>query len=277
MNDSEPYIARAAHAILNCGALLIGAGAGASVDSGLPDFRGAQGFWTAYPPFRGRPYTEIISPQTMEQDPAQAWGFYGHCLQLYRTTKPHEGFEIVRNWTKRISEYFVFTSNIDGHFQRTGFAHDRIVEVHGSIHFMQCSRGLNCSKTIWSSDDTTVEVDEASLKATGRLPECAECRSLARPNILLFGDRAWNPLRFAEQDDRYKQWCNKVRGSNVVAIEIGAGTAVPTVRYECQRKSRKLIRINPHEFEANVQSISIPMGGLEAVRKIDSAMMCSKR
>lgn len=114
---------RAAEAISRADALIIGAGAGMSVDSGLPDYRGTTGFWKAYPPFRGRTYQEIAGPQLIRDDPQQAWGFYGHCLSLYRSTIPHAGFQILKRWAEQIvGEYFVFTSNIDGHFEREGFS-----------------------------------------------------------------------------------------------------------------------------------------------------------
>jgi hypothetical protein len=48
----EKSIQSAAAAIRDAAALLITAGAGMGVDSGLPDFRGTEGFWAAYPPYR---------------------------------------------------------------------------------------------------------------------------------------------------------------------------------------------------------------------------------
>jgi len=54
VNELDAAIAQAARAIRQADALLIGAGAGMGVDSGLPDFRGPEGFWRAYPPFRQR-------------------------------------------------------------------------------------------------------------------------------------------------------------------------------------------------------------------------------
>ena len=82
----------AAEVILDADALLIGAGAGMGVDSGLPDFRGPEGFWRAYPAFRGRRFEEVSNPVWFQRDPEQAWGFFGHRLNLYRATAPHAGF-----------------------------------------------------------------------------------------------------------------------------------------------------------------------------------------
>ncbi len=80
----DQELRRAADAIRGASALLIGAGAGMGVDSGLPDFRGNEGFWKAYPPFRGRQFAEMSTPHWFRTDPALAWGFFGHRLNLYR-------------------------------------------------------------------------------------------------------------------------------------------------------------------------------------------------
>lgn len=132
---SEEFILQAARAIAEADALLIGAGAGMGVDSGLPDFRDQEGFWKAYPPFRGRSFASMSNPAWFDHDPEQAWGFFVHRLNLYRDTPPHAGFEIVRRWAEsRPAGYFVCTSNVDGHFARADFDEDRILECHGSIH-----------------------------------------------------------------------------------------------------------------------------------------------
>jgi NAD-dependent SIR2 family protein deacetylase len=93
-------IRAAAELIADADALLVTAGAGMGVDSGLPDFRGAEGFWRAYPALgrRGLQFHQVASPRTFETDPALAWGFYGHRLDLYRRITPHPGFDILRRW-----------------------------------------------------------------------------------------------------------------------------------------------------------------------------------
>ena len=87
------HIEEAARAITEADALFIGAGAGMGVDSGLPDFRGDEGFWNAYPPFRelNLSVVELANPSWFARDPELAWGFYGHRLHLYRDTDPHAG------------------------------------------------------------------------------------------------------------------------------------------------------------------------------------------
>src|SRR5271163_173600 len=138
----EKALDRAASQIASSDAILLGAGAGMGVDSGLPDFRGNQGFWRAYPPYQqlGLDFVSLANPRWFAEDPTLAWGFYGHRMGLYRRTTPHAGFEILRKWASRMGQGgFVFTSNVDGHFQRSGFAPERVVEIHGSFDGMQCT------------------------------------------------------------------------------------------------------------------------------------------
>ena len=73
----ESAVQDAVEAIRGTEALLIGAGAGMGVDSGLPDFRGNQGFWKAYPPYQklGLDFVSLANPRWFRDDPSLAWGF----------------------------------------------------------------------------------------------------------------------------------------------------------------------------------------------------------
>src|SRR5688500_5983939 len=66
-------------------------------------------------------------------DPCAAWGFYGHRCQLYATAEPHQGFTVLRSIARNKHGYFVFTSNIDSHFQKSGFDDSRLYEAHGTL------------------------------------------------------------------------------------------------------------------------------------------------
>lgn len=262
-------IHRAAVAIRNAKALLIGAGAGMGVDSGLPDFRGSEGFWKAYPPFRGQRFSDISTPHWFRSDPALAWGFFGHRLNLYRHAIPHAGFQMLSKWIKQFAlDAFVFTSNVDGQFQKAGFDANSILECHGSIHHLQCVRG--CSREIWSATDHQVDVDMETIRARGALPQCPACESLARPNILMFNDYAWDSARTDLQEERFRMWLERQR--SIVAIELGAGLAIPTVRLHCEGVGSPLIRINPREADVPDDGISLALGAKEALARIDAAM-----
>jgi NAD-dependent SIR2 family protein deacetylase len=134
-------------------ALLISAGAGMGVDSGLPDFRGTQGFWRSYPAVAelGLSFEQMANAVWFQNDPCLAWAFYGHRLNLYRQTEPHQGFKQLLEMGSRMKHgCWVFTSNVDGQFQKAGYPLERMVECHGSIHHLQCSRP--CGSEIWDAE-----------------------------------------------------------------------------------------------------------------------------
>ena len=254
--------------------LLITAGAGMGVDSGLPDFRGVEGFWRAYPVVkeRGLRFEEMANPKWFEQDPTLAWAFYGHRLNLYRKTTPHTGFAKLLACAQSKERYFVFTSNVDGQFQKAGFDANRILEVHGSIHHLQCQQ--NCSDAIWRADKTPIMIDEKTFRAKEPLPTCPRCKAIARPNILMFSDYHWISDRTDIQSNRLQHFLDTIiqEKKKVVILEFGAGEAVPTVRlfgeHIANMPQATLIRINPRDFEVPVGNISLAMGAKKAIEQL---------
>jgi NAD-dependent SIR2 family protein deacetylase len=272
MGIPQEKVQQAADAIRRADAILIGAGAGMGVDSGLPDFRGTHGFWEAYPPYKelGLSFVDLANPTWFERDPHQAWGFYGHRLELYRRTRPHEGFKILKRWgAEKPNGHFVLTSNVDGHFQQTGFESNNVLEVHGSLNHLQCVQ--DCGAGIWSNTDQVV-VDAATMRAKDPLPLCSHCSGLARPNVLMFNDWSWDSRRTDGQHDSFQDWLRGVPIPRLVVIELGAGTAVPTVRSVSQGIGGTLIRINPREPEVPDGGISLGVCALEALEKINSLL-----
>ncbi|SDJ51386.1 SIR2 family NAD-dependent protein deacylase [Microbulbifer yueqingensis] len=266
---------RAAELIERADGLLIAAGAGMGVDSGLPDFRGNEGFWKAYPALRqsGESFADIASPVTFTAHPERAWGFYGHRLNLYRSTRPHDGFRLLRQMGEaRERGYFVFTSNVDGQFEKAGFDPERLNQCHGSIHHLQCLD--DCSGEIWPADGETPVVDTERCLALGELPTCPRCGEVARPNILMFSDWGWNMARQEAQQEKYQRWLAAVK--NLVVIECGAGTAIPTVRWESEAVGGQLVRINPNEPESDLEdAIGIRLGAREAISAIAARLEVS--
>jgi NAD-dependent SIR2 family protein deacetylase len=234
--------------------------------------RGDYSFWQAYPALaKARiDFTEIANPQAFRSDPELAWGFYGHRLNLYRETLPHEGFNILRRWaTEKSHGAFVFTSNVDGQFQKAGFSERQIHECHGSIHWLQCTDSV-CGE-VWSAADFEPVVDAESCRLVSPLPRCPACGSLARPNILMFGDGHWVSDRYDAQDAACTTWLRPVK--NPVVIELGAGTAVPSVRFFGEYQGVPMIRINVREAESTMGNcISLPMGALEALQAMDGIL-----
>jgi NAD-dependent SIR2 family protein deacetylase len=258
----------AAEVLAGAQVLVITAGAGMGVDSGLPDFRGDAGFWTAYPLYRklGINFYDAANPEHFDRDPAFGWGFYGHRTNLYRDTVPHAGFGLLLNWVNGHGiDCFVATSNVDGQFQKAGFAEDAILEVHGSIHHLQCTRP--CSMQIWDNHEE-FRIDEETMRSD-HVPVCKRCGDPARPNILMFGDYSWVGDRTRRQEERFSSFLTRHSGKKIVVVELGAGTAVPTIRAMSERIGRlsqaRVIRINPREPMISAPHLSLPCGALEGL------------
>lgn len=247
------------------------------VDSGLPDFRGGEGFWRAYPPYArlGLNFSELADPEHFADDPELAWGFYGHRLHLYRRTEPHPGFAVLHRWARRLPAN-VFTSNVDGQFQRAGFAPEDVAEVHGSIHHLQCLQ--LCGYGVWPADDVDVTIDEDTMRAVGPLPRCPGCGGLARPSILMFGDGGWDDAQAAPALQRHVDWLAEHR-SGVAVVELGAGTALPTVRRRSELASAAtgaLVRINVREPQVrHGRGTGIPAPAAATLAAIDEALQRS--
>lgn len=274
----ESEIAKARALISDADAILITAGAGMGVDSGLPDFRGNKGFWKAYPVAAKRhlSFESLANPIWFFDEPSLAWAFYGHRLNLYRDTFPHEGFQMLLELCKsKNDDYFIVTSNVDGQFQKAGFDPDKICEIHGSIHHLQCTK--DDSHGIWSAQNVTVNVDMEKFQAISPLPICPECGALARPNILMFGDWDWIGERSDNQMKWFGKWKTALANEKklVAVIEIGAGTAIASIRRMSESAAKQfrtsLIRINPRESKGLPGTIKLPLGGLEGIRHILSS------
>jgi NAD-dependent SIR2 family protein deacetylase len=283
MEDSlQENLLKAADIILNSDAIIISAGAGMGVDSGLPDFRGNTGFWNAYPAISklGISFPEMANPRWFETNPKLAWAFYGHRFDLYKKTIPHKGFNILKQLVDQKSgSYFIFTSNVDGHFQKAGFESDRIEEVHGSINHLQCTKP--CSSKIWRADYLNITINSDSFEAIGNLPICPNCGAIARPNILMFGDWSWCSQRSDEQSKQFDNYLNIIWNNKIkyAVIELGAGKAVDTVRmkseYLASHYNASFIRINPRDYHIPdyIKGVSIPSVALDALKNINEMMI----
>ncbi|ATE59898.1 SIR2 family NAD-dependent protein deacylase [Thauera sinica] len=271
--ELEARFQRCARLIAQADGLLITAGAGLGVDSGLPDFRGSEGMWRAYPALgrAGMHFHDIASPNAFDTRPRLAWGFYGHRLALYRKTEPGPAFAILGEIGRRLRNgAFIFTSNVDGQFQKAGFDAGRIVECHGSIHHLQCMVG--CRGDIWPADGFLPDVDAYTCKLVNALPHCPWCRGLARPNVLMFGDAGWIDDRTRLQQARLGDWQRRV--DRLLVIEIGAGTAIPSVRLFGEGRDAPMIRINPAESATSAdRGVSLPLTGTQAMRGIADALL----
>jgi len=209
--EIEGKIEKAKSIIQESDAVLITTGAGMGVDSGLPDFRGNEGFWKEYPVIKelGISFSKMANPTWFATNPPLAWAFYGHRLNLYRETVPHDGFKLLLDLVAQKNEnYFVVTSNVDGQFQKAGYDEEKIWELHGSINHFQCTE--NCKKEIYKAPREHIEIDMQKFEAVA-IPLCPYCGNIARPNILMFNDWGWNTKRSDKQEAAYRTWLSRTK------------------------------------------------------------------
>lgn len=279
--DVERALAQAVSWIENADAILLGSGAGFGVDSGLATFRNSKvGVWRGMEKV-GLSYEEICDPKWFVQDPALAWAFWNHCHCSYGEAAPHEGYDLVRQWSNKVPlGAFSFTSNIDSHWLESGWDEGRLVEVHGAVRWLQCSQA--CTDDVWRAGD--LGLCEEQFRAKGELPRCPRCGAIARPNVMMFGeDPAFSKVRRAQQTSKYESWIRSLQERSqreyvrLICIEIGCGLAVRTVRkelYEVMSRfpGARLIRVNPDQpwLEPEVQdrAVSIPLGARCALQSI---------
>jgi len=290
----QDEIMSAATIIKNASGVLVIAGAGIGVDSGLPDYRGPTGFWKAYPQLlkHGLSLEEMSHPDWFQKDPRTAWGFYAHRARLYLSALPHEGFQSLKNIVEKTNNYFIFTSNIDGQFTAGNFDKNKLFEAHGSLCNLQCTKA-SCPN-VWECPLSEFpEVDE-NLIAVGELPMCSNCGSLARPNVSMFGDTTltWKNKHAENQKNNFMVWIkengmiidsndeNDESQSNrenkkkrairkqqkcdgyIVIIEIGCGVSLHSLRLETEmlqlmngKDKVKVVRINPHDTKNSLEPL----------------------
>lgn len=253
--------------------ILITAGAGMSTDSGLPDFRSSGGLWNAYPPLKKfhLSFMQIATSKAYIERPDLSYWFWGHRLNQYRETPPHEGYAILKAWAEKMPNgYFVYTSNVDGAFQKAGFSDERVYEIHGTIFRMQCF--YNCNDESWVTDFQPI-TDDQQCRVLNKTPICPHCGEMARQNVLMFDDYFFCEKHYAPKEIALQNWLKQV--NNLVVVELGAGKAIPTVRRfsESTAKAKKAGFIRINKLDAGVPKmhfLSLEMNILEALKMLNT-------
>jgi NAD-dependent deacetylase len=142
-------------------------GAGISTESGIPDFRSAEGIWAQYDP------AEVAHVDALRRDPARVWNFYALRLDALSRAEPNDGHLALAELEERGLVRAVVTQNIDGLHQRAGSR--EVVEVHGSARDAEC---VHCR----------VRVPMEDAVASLPLPPCPECGEILKPGVVMFGE-----------------------------------------------------------------------------------------
>jgi NAD-dependent deacetylase len=146
-------------------------GAGVSTESGIPDFRSAEGIWARYDPM------EYATIDAFLADPVKVWDFYGKRLNVLRDAEPNDGHRVLAELEERGWVRAVITQNIDRLHGRAGST--EVIEVHGSIASSSC---LECGASYPIAD-----VRARQAEAAQGVPRC-DCDSPLKPDVVLFGE-----------------------------------------------------------------------------------------
>jgi NAD-dependent deacetylase len=146
-------------------------GAGVSVASGVPTFRGEGGLWRSW---RAE---DLATPQAFARDPKLVWEWYAWRRGLIAACDPNPAHEVLSGWSRRYPGFTLITQNVDGLHERAGT--ENVVRFHGSIWDVGCWDDCPGSPHRW--EDRRHPLPEVPLT-------CPYCGGLARPGVVWFGE-----------------------------------------------------------------------------------------
>lgn len=158
--------AEAADRIRNAQRVIAVTGAGASVESGIPDFRSPGGLWTKYPPF------EYATIEAFHEDPDKVWGMFYELGETLMQAEPNPAHYALARLEEKGFLQAVITQNIDALHQRAGS--NTVIEYHGNADILVCSACFRRRRMDISHRDHGA-------------PRC-ECGGYMKPNVVLFGE-----------------------------------------------------------------------------------------
>jgi NAD-dependent deacetylase len=222
-------------------------GAGVSAESGIPTFRGKDGYWRNLDP------TKLATPEAFARDPHLVWDWYRERRQRVRSAKPNAAHEAIAKLAKQAEEFLLVTQNVDNLHARAGMPAEKMVQIHGDIFVTRCSlcdwRAELCdaeTNNIW--DHTGLAGARPSTAgneqrdADDGLPRCPKCNAMMRPGVVWFGEQLpWNELERVE---------NFLDGGacNVVIVAGTTATFGYIIDWALQAsRAGELIEVNPEE------------------------------
>jgi len=203
-------------------------GAGISQESGIPTFRGKDGYWRKYDPMK------LASIDAFYDDPKLVWEWYEDRRKNILSVKPNEGHFAISQM-EEFKDIVVLTQNIDGLHQRSGSTN--VLELHGSIIRIKC--------TVCDFTDNITENFES-------LPPKCKCGSMLRPDVVWFGE----PLP-------QNIWQSAIKEASICDVMIIVGTSLVvspanTLPVYAKQNGAILIEVNPEKtVMSNDMTLSI--------------------
>jgi NAD-dependent deacetylase len=200
------------------GRITVLTGAGISAESGIPTFRGPEGYWTVG--------SKVYQPQEMatfsmfSQQPDEVWKWYLYRMGICRQAAPNPGHLALVAMEKRFGDRFtLITQNVDGLHLRAGNTPAHTYQIHGNVDYMRCAR--ECSEAVYPIPEAVkAKSKEESLTETDRQHlRCPLCGERSRPHILLF-DESYN--------EHHYHFHSSLKAARETALLIVVGTAGAT-------------------------------------------------
>lgn len=184
------------------GPVLVLTGAGVSAESGVPTFRGPEGYWRV----GSRNYhpTELATHAAFTAMPDEVWAWYLHRREVCRAARPNAAHEAIAALEDRLGDRFLLvTQNVDGLHRRAGSR--RVFAIHGDIDLMRCAG--DC------------DVDPMPIPAERDRLRCPTCGGPARPHVLWFDE---------SYDERLFRYASSMRAAAEAALLVVIGTSGAT-------------------------------------------------
>jgi NAD-dependent deacetylase len=214
--------------------VLVLTGAGVSAESGIPTFRGKDGYWRNLDP------AKLATPEAFARDPELVWEWYRERRQRICNAQPNAAHAAIAKLAQHADEFLLVTQNVDDLHARAGLPKEKMVQIHGDIFVTKCSR---CDFTRKDYEYDHEQEQEQEHEHGDAVPRCPECDALMRPGVVWFGEQLpWNELQ------RVEKYIDR-RPCDVVIV---AGTTA-TFGYiidwalRASRDGGELIEVNPEE------------------------------
>jgi NAD-dependent deacetylase len=169
-------------------------GAGVSAESGIPTFRGKEGYWTV----GAREYhpQELATSAAFQAMPWSVWAWYLYRLGVCRRAEPNEAHRaLVRLGAAMPDRFALVTQNVDGLHRRAGSEARHVLAIHGDISQMRCAD--DCVLDRWPIPEAVPMLGkgEPVPEPAKALLVCPRCKGMARPHVLWF-DESYDEPRF---------------------------------------------------------------------------------
>ncbi len=210
-------LARLAELVRGARSVVALTGAGISVPSGIPDFRGRagtkKGLWEKVDPM------EVAHIDAFRSDPVRFWSFYGQRFASLEDKQPNGAHRALAALERRGLLDAVITQNIDMLHRKAGTR--ELIEVHGSIASCSC---LSCPADAVALE----EVRGRMLGEANGVPRCTECGEALKPDVVLFGE-----LLDARKLERARQLCERADVLLCIgsSLEVHPVAALPRITH----------------------------------------------